>query len=245
MSAVIILPEYGPPFSPGDVPNMLFWHDFSDISTLFQDVGGTTPVTTTGDPIGLVLDKKPIGTPRNLTGGSGLPPTYDAAGQNGLGTVKFDHVGVGDEQQLRHAGALVESSPFTYFIAATTPHNATLSVVVSQNGCGGNLFQYYANSSPVRVYNGVILDTTLPYATFRTVTVEADVTTTVWNQTTIDTTGNMGVQGQSAHMLGAHCSGSPDTGGIIHIGEVMEFSIPPSASDRLKIQNYLINKWGA
>jgi hypothetical protein len=34
-----------------------FWHDFSDISTFFQDVEGTVPVTKVGQPIRLILDK--------------------------------------------------------------------------------------------------------------------------------------------------------------------------------------------
>lgn len=33
------------------------WYDPSDLSTLFQDSAGTTPVTTLGQPVGLVLDK--------------------------------------------------------------------------------------------------------------------------------------------------------------------------------------------
>lgn len=33
------------------------WYDPSDLSTLFQDVAGTIPVTADGDPVGLMLDK--------------------------------------------------------------------------------------------------------------------------------------------------------------------------------------------
>lgn len=33
------------------------WYDPSDLSTLFQDSAGTTPVTKAGEPVGLVLDK--------------------------------------------------------------------------------------------------------------------------------------------------------------------------------------------
>jgi len=33
------------------------WYDPSDISTLFQDAAGTTPVTADGDPVGLAVDK--------------------------------------------------------------------------------------------------------------------------------------------------------------------------------------------
>lgn len=33
------------------------WYDPSDLSTLFQDVSGTTPVTAVEQPVGLMLDK--------------------------------------------------------------------------------------------------------------------------------------------------------------------------------------------
>lgn len=33
------------------------WYDPSDLSTLFQDAAGTIPVTSSGDPVGLMLDK--------------------------------------------------------------------------------------------------------------------------------------------------------------------------------------------
>jgi len=33
------------------------WYDPSDLSTLFQDAAGTTPVTADGDPVGLMLDR--------------------------------------------------------------------------------------------------------------------------------------------------------------------------------------------
>jgi len=34
------------------------WYDPSDMSTMFQDSGGTTPVTASGQPVGLMLDKR-------------------------------------------------------------------------------------------------------------------------------------------------------------------------------------------
>lgn len=43
-------------FSPLQLSPELFL-DPSDTSTLFQDIAGTTPVTSAGDPVGLVLDK--------------------------------------------------------------------------------------------------------------------------------------------------------------------------------------------
>lgn len=48
----------------GFVPSILFsagekgvWYDPSDLSTLFQDAAGTTPVTAAGQPVGKILDK--------------------------------------------------------------------------------------------------------------------------------------------------------------------------------------------
>jgi len=39
------------------LPGLLAWYDPSDLSTLFQDAMGTIPVTSAGDPVGLMLDK--------------------------------------------------------------------------------------------------------------------------------------------------------------------------------------------
>ena len=33
------------------------WYDPNDITTLFQDTAGTTPITTTGQSVALMLDK--------------------------------------------------------------------------------------------------------------------------------------------------------------------------------------------
>jgi hypothetical protein len=41
-------------FADGEVGG---WYDPSDLSTLFQDSAGTTPVTAVGQPVGLMLDK--------------------------------------------------------------------------------------------------------------------------------------------------------------------------------------------
>jgi len=58
------LPRLGAMRSGGFSPASLFaggiagaWYGPSDLSTLFQDSAGTTPVTTAGQPVGLMLDK--------------------------------------------------------------------------------------------------------------------------------------------------------------------------------------------
>lgn len=51
---------FGRPFSPYELFNsgtVGAWYDISDPNILWQDSAGTTPVTTLGQPVGLVLDK--------------------------------------------------------------------------------------------------------------------------------------------------------------------------------------------
>ena len=51
------------------------WYDPSDLSTLFQDSAGTTPVTTAGQPVGLMLDKSGRGN-HATQATSAARPTY-------------------------------------------------------------------------------------------------------------------------------------------------------------------------
>ena len=44
-------------WSPADLTSLVAWYDPSDLTTLFQDSAGTTPVTAAGQPVGLILDK--------------------------------------------------------------------------------------------------------------------------------------------------------------------------------------------
>ncbi len=55
------------------------WYDPSDLSTLFQDAAGTIPVTTAGDPVGMMQDKSGNGNhARQAT--AAARPTYQTDG---------------------------------------------------------------------------------------------------------------------------------------------------------------------
>lgn len=55
------------------------WYDPSDLTTLFQDSAGTTPVTAAGQPVGLMLDKS--GNNNHATQSTAASrPTYQIAG---------------------------------------------------------------------------------------------------------------------------------------------------------------------
>lgn len=80
-------------------PELLFqdaeqgaWYDPSDLSTLFQDAGGTAPVTADGDPVGMMLDKSGNGN-HVLQSASSRRPIYRTDGTHHW--IEFD--GVDDE----------------------------------------------------------------------------------------------------------------------------------------------------
>ena len=76
------------------------WYDPSDLSTLFQDTAGTTPVTTSGQTVGLMLDKS-----------------------QGAGYADGSFTGLGSEENSNPGG------PFTTTTGYTAYRSATLSIV--------------------------------------------------------------------------------------------------------------------
>lgn len=61
------------------------WYDPSDLSTLFQDAAGTTPVTAAGQPVGLMLDKSKglVLGPEKFLYGDGSATGWTYPGVNG------------------------------------------------------------------------------------------------------------------------------------------------------------------
>ncbi len=76
--------EEAPQFSPLDIAGLLFWHDFSDVTTLWQDSARTTPITAGGQTIKGVSDKSGAG--RHL--GTAIGGTYQTGILNGLSVVR-------------------------------------------------------------------------------------------------------------------------------------------------------------
>jgi hypothetical protein len=73
-------------FDPSDL-TLTAWYDPSDLSTLWQDDGGTTPVASDGDPVGRVDDKS--GNANHIVQPSaGARPLYKTSG--GLHWLLFD-----------------------------------------------------------------------------------------------------------------------------------------------------------
>jgi len=86
-------------------PELLFaggtdgaWFDPSDLSTLFQDSAGTTPVTASGQPVGKMLDKSGNGN-HAVQATAAKRPTYTEG--SGMSWLAFD--GVDDEMEAPNA----------------------------------------------------------------------------------------------------------------------------------------------
>lgn len=85
------------------------WYDISDRTTLYQDAAGTTPVTSDGDPVGLVLDKSGNGNHLSQSV-SAARPTYRAGG--GLHWLEAD--GVDDTLRAQYAADLAQPSTIVH-----------------------------------------------------------------------------------------------------------------------------------
>jgi len=116
------------PFSPLHLSDLQLFVDPSDISTLFQDAAGTTPVTSDGDPVRLVLDKS--GNGNNLTAPSDAArPVYKTDGT--YHWLEFD--GVDDE--LATSGPLpFSTSLFNCTAFRQNAWNSSFPEIVSNRG---------------------------------------------------------------------------------------------------------------
>lgn len=105
------------------------WYDPSDLSTMFQDIAGTTPVTADGQPVGLIRDKSGNGNHASQPV-AGKRPIYRASG----GTYWLDFDGVDDSLYTADID-LTSTSKITVF--AGTANSKTLST--------GTLLEFSAN----------------------------------------------------------------------------------------------------
>jgi hypothetical protein len=76
-------------FLPSSIASLWGWYDASDLSTLFQNTGGSTPVSAADQAIGRIADKS--GKGHHLTmGTAGATPTYKTGIQNSKPALLFD-----------------------------------------------------------------------------------------------------------------------------------------------------------
>lgn len=124
------------------------WYDPSDLTTLFQDSFGTTPVTASGQPVGLALDKR-------LWGDKTLAQVL--AGQPELKPAAFDFLGTG----WSYAGGILTATAgsngqssyenYTTGEAYACELNITVTSGTLQIYAGGALVKSVTSSSTVSI----------------------------------------------------------------------------------------------
>lgn len=126
------------------------WYDPSDMSTLFQDSAGTTPVTAVEQPVGLMLDKSkglvlgPVLGPELVTNG-----TFDT-GINGWGTPENNSgtlIWVPNAMRVTRTGAAAAGSQGISVTSGKTYKVSCTFSVVSGTGVGLYLLLKTSNSA--------------------------------------------------------------------------------------------------
>lgn len=115
------------------------WFDPSDISTLFQDSAGTTPVTASGQPVGLMLDISGNGN-HATQATSSKRPTYTTG--SGLAWLAFD----GADDAMATAAIDFTGTDKMSMFAGVRRIDATVGIIteLSNNvGSNGNPGSFY------------------------------------------------------------------------------------------------------
>lgn len=113
------------PWTPAVLEPALFL-DASDVSTLFQDVAGSTPVAADGNPVGMWCDKGGDDFHLLAAADDTTRPTYKTSG--GLHWVEFD----GSNDVLRRLESLELQQSCSLFIAARVSPSAAGQTLFGQ-----------------------------------------------------------------------------------------------------------------
>lgn len=142
---------------PPEYPSLLFsameqgvWYDPSDLSTLFQDSAGATPVTAVGQPVGRILDKSGRGNHAAQATAAARPVLQQDA--NGKYYLAFDGV---DDSLATAAINFTATDKMTSIFGALHA-NTSVAFIYS----GGNTDSLGTSSTEVTVRDVVSTDVT-------------------------------------------------------------------------------------
>lgn len=125
----------------------LAWYDPSDLTTMFQDSAGTTPVTASGQPVGLIRDKSGLGYHASQTVSASRPTYTESAGKRYL---VFD--GVDD---FLVTGTITPSVDKVQVFAGLRKLSDAAAQIVAESGTGvsGNTGRFYL-AAPAAISSG-------------------------------------------------------------------------------------------
>ena len=237
-------------FAPNTISNCGLWLDAADMSTLFQDSAGTTPVTTNGQPIGLWRDKSGAG--HDFTQAtSGNRVSYDTSSKGAIQLSSPTFL----QASAASLGTVSTSANLTIIMTASTGPSASWQIILAQWFTGttrfhlsfqsgfdltpalysessGSLVKY--NMSGTMAYNrtytiGFIANGTSLYMSFmgtsNTTTMSAALSTNPSSALTIADSRNYN-----------HTDGK--------IQEVIIYPYAISTTEFQQVESYLAQKWG-
>ena len=240
-----LFPAPAPTFAPTLLADLWAWYDASDISSLYQDSGRTTPVATNGDPVGSWGDKSGNARHGNQAGASTIKPTYATGVQNGRAGALFDG---GD---YLDTVATVNSFPLTIVGVARTSATigTTRGLVSSRNSTTFGARQYIASANnlitqidtPIKTITSaasVAADTTFLFASrFGTTLISQTLNATTEDDThAAAATANIVSLGR----LNVNTTTSLTNG---HLLEVVIYNRALTADELTQVQTYLNTKW--
>lgn len=130
------------------------WYDPSDLTTLFQDSAGTTPVTAAGQPVGLMLDKsKGLSLGSELVsngdfsnGVTGWSPQYSSLISVVAGELQMTAGAAGTQRFSQPITCVIGK---TYKITATARQGTTTAGIIFAASINANLNSAVASSASI------------------------------------------------------------------------------------------------
>lgn len=234
-------------FQPTQTSGCVLWLDGGDASTMYTDIGGTTPVSSSGQSIAYWRDKS---TSANHATNATNQPTVLLGAQNKLPLVNFN----GSQYlNLTVAKLPTGSTPFTFFFLVRTASSAVQVYFTYGTATNGQCVQLYYNN--YILYNDLYgaagpSDNTTYNGTFALMATTASATVyTAWDYSVgfavannVPITLNTGTSfaylgvGQVSNSLTFYLNGQ--------IAEVISYNRVVSTFERQQIEGYLAWKWG-
>ncbi|WP_281981758.1 hypothetical protein [Thalassorhabdomicrobium marinisediminis] len=137
-------------FSPASLSGLVAWYVPSEISTLFQDVEGTMPVQSDGDPVGLMVDKSGNGNHVYQSNVSARP-IFRSSGQ-----LEFD--GVDDRLETAHPIVVPDSPVFMgcAFQHTMLPTSGNGGIMSDARFRKGGILLGWEGGCPAIVHNNMV-----------------------------------------------------------------------------------------
>jgi hypothetical protein len=234
-------------FKPTYINGLVLWLDGSDITTLFQDTAGTTPVTATGQNVNFWKDKSPISNNAITTSTSPYnnPPVVNFNSLNGYSVLTFAG---SNGYNLTPTKVPYGPNYATYFYICNTTNTASEQTVMFTNQYAnftGRRHHFNNNRMYLDLTNGYFAtDSTTFLNTYNMASAVLNSFENGWiNGIPFNQTNNLPIV-MNGLPLGAQI-GYLDIFPLFgNIGEIIVFNYDLSTLQRQQVEGYLAWKWG-